>query len=63
MEMFMTSALRKYNPFPPAVWVFLFLTFISGYFTGAVVQSIAVEQNKQKTCDYLRKFKKPLLPF
>lgn len=65
MEMYTIMVnLRKYNPFPTAVWVFLFLAFVSGFFTGGVYESFALQKNEENTCNFInKKVRKPLLPF
>jgi uncharacterized membrane protein (UPF0182 family) len=46
--------LKKYNLIPPAVWILLLVAFEIGFFTGAIVQHLAVKKNEQNTCDWLK---------
>ena len=51
MEMYMN--LRRYNPFPLATWVLMFLSLVLGFFLGSFVQSKAMNEDHNKTCDYI----------
>ncbi len=46
--------LQKYNPFPPAVWILMFLSLDVGFFLGSYIQSKAIQQNDKNTCDYIQ---------
>ena len=51
MVMYMGS-LRKYNPIPAYVWALMSICLLTGYFLGGYVQSRAIENDNQKTCQY-----------
>jgi len=49
------AKLSEYNPFPPAVWVFIFLALTAGFFAGALVYSIAINKNEENFCNFIKK--------
>lgn len=52
------TGLSRFNPFPGAVWTFLLLALILGYFIGFVAGSFAVENNYRNTLNYLEGLKR-----